>query len=188
MLAGVLPSVVIKLLTPVVLALTGAELPETSGGGWFRLVPIAAERSAYGGLVLVAAIVLVAALTAFVVHRLGSRAVRRAPAWDCGFPNADPATQYTAGSFGQPIRRVFGSVAFQASETVDMPPPGDRRPARIHVVLHDPAWERLYEPVMAAVLFAADRFNHVQFMTIRRYLTFTFVALILMLTVVALWQ
>jgi hydrogenase-4 component B len=187
-LAGVLPSVVIKLLTPVVLALTGAELPETSGGGWFRLVPIAAERSAYGGLVLVAAIVLVAALTAFVVHRLGSRAVRRAPAWDCGFPNADPATQYTAGSFGQPIRRVFGSVAFQASETVDMPPPGDRRPARLHVVLHDPAWERLYEPVMAAVLFAADRFNHVQFMTIRRYLTFTFVALILMLTVVALWQ
>jgi formate hydrogenlyase subunit 3/multisubunit Na+/H+ antiporter MnhD subunit len=187
-LAGVLPSVVIRLLTPVVLHLTGAELPETGAGGPFRLVPIAAERSAYGGLVLVIAIVLVAALTAWVVHRLGSRAVRRAPAWDCGFPNPDPATQYTASGFGQPIRRVFGSVAFQATETVDMPPPGDRRPARLRVVVRDPAWEQLYEPVVAAVRFAADRFNLVQFMTIRRYLTFMFAALILMLTVVALWQ
>jgi len=187
-LAGVLPSVVVRLLTPVVLHLTGAELPETSAGGLFRLVPIAAERSAYGGLVLVIAIVLFAALTAYVVHRLGSRAVRRAPAWDCGFPNPDPATQYTASSFSQPIRRVFGSVAFQATETIDMPPPGDRRPARLHVVVRDPAWEQLYEPVMAAVRFAAERFNYVQFMTIRRYLTFMFTALILMLTVVALWQ
>jgi formate hydrogenlyase subunit 3/multisubunit Na+/H+ antiporter MnhD subunit len=188
LLAGVLPSFVIQLLAPVVAQVTGAALPAASGGDWFRLAPIAAERSAYGGLVLLIAIVLVAAATVYVVHRFGSRAVRRAPAWDCGFPNADPATQYTASSFGQPIRRVFGTVAFQATETVDMPPPGDRRPARLHVVVRDPAWEQLYEPVAAAVRFAAERFNHVQFMTIRRYLTFMFTALILMLTVVALWQ
>ncbi|HEX7005674.1 MAG TPA: hydrogenase 4 subunit B [Alphaproteobacteria bacterium] len=186
-LAGALPSLVIEGLAPVVRELSGAALPLTGDGGWFRLVPIAAGRSAYGGFVLLIAIALFAALTAYVVHRLGSRAVRRTPAWDCGFPSADPATQYTASSFSQPIRRVFGSVAFQATETVDMPLPGDRRPARLHVTLRDPAWERLYDPVAAAVRFAADRFNPVQFMTIRRYLNFMFVALILMLMVVALW-
>ncbi|HVO14523.1 MAG TPA: hydrogenase 4 subunit B [Alphaproteobacteria bacterium] len=186
-LAGALPSLVIDGLAPVVRELTGAVLPATAESGWLRLVPIAAERSAYGGLVLLVAIVVVAALTVLIVHRFGSHAVRRGPAWDCGFPYPDPATQYTASSFGQPIRRVFGSIAFQATETVDMPPPGDRRPARLHVVLRDLVWEELYEPVAAAVRFAADRFNHVQFMTIRRYLTFMFSALILLLTVVALW-
>jgi formate hydrogenlyase subunit 3/multisubunit Na+/H+ antiporter MnhD subunit len=187
-LAGALPSLVIQGLAPVVEMLSGATLPATGAGGWFRIVPISAGRSAYGGLVLLIAIALFAAVTAFVVHRLGSRAVRRAPAWDCGFPNADPATQYTAGSFAQPIRRVFGTVAFRASEAVEMPPPGDGRPARLHVTLHDPAWEQIYAPVASAVRFAAERFNHVQFMTIRRYLTFMFSALILLLLVVALWQ
>ena len=51
--------------------------------------------------------------------------VRRAPAWDCGFPDPDPATQYTAGSFAQPIRRVFGTLVFPPREQVDMPPPGE---------------------------------------------------------------
>ena len=57
-------------------------------------------------------------------------ALRRAPAWDCGFPEPSPATQYTARELRQPIRRVFGGFAFGARESVDMPPPGDLRPAR----------------------------------------------------------
>ena len=61
-----------------------------------------------------------------IIHRFASRAVRRGPAWDCGFPDPSPATQYTADSFAQPIRRVFGEVVFRAREQVDMPPPGDR--------------------------------------------------------------
>ena len=47
--------------------------------------------------------------------------MRRGPAWDCGFPDPSPATQYTADSFAQPIRRVFGEVVFRARERVDMP-------------------------------------------------------------------
>jgi hypothetical protein len=40
-----------------------------------------------------------------------------------------PQTQYTAGSFAQPIRRVFGTARVPgAREHVDMPPPGDPRP------------------------------------------------------------
>ena len=64
------------------------------------------------------------------IHRSPPTAAPR-PAWDCGYPDPSPATQYTADSFAQPIRRVFGTVVFRAREHVEMPPPGDRRPARL---------------------------------------------------------
>ena len=82
-----------------------------------------------------------------IIHRFASRAVRRGPAWDCGFPDPSPATQYTADSFAQPIRRVFGDVVFRAREHVDMPPPGDARPARLTVTLRDLVWDALYAPL-----------------------------------------
>jgi hypothetical protein len=114
--------------------------------------------------------------------------VRRAPAWDCGFPDPSPATQYTAGSFAQPIRRVFGTLVFRAREEVDMPAPGELRPARIQVRLQDLAWDGIYAPVAHAVGFAADRLNRLQFLTIRRYLTLVFLALVLLLLVIAIWR
>ena len=42
-----------------------------------------------------------------------------------------------ADSFAQPIRRVFGTMVFRAREHVDMPPPGDMRPARLTVESRD---------------------------------------------------
>ncbi len=80
------------------------------------------------GLLVFIFIALSASLAGYSIHRLASRAVRRGPAWDGGFPNADPATQYTAGSFAQPIRRVFGATLFLAREHVEMPPPGSLAP------------------------------------------------------------
>jgi hypothetical protein len=97
---------------------------------WFAVIPAIA-------ITLQATIFVTASasLAAFAIHRLASRAVRRAPAWDCGFPDPSPATQYTAGSFAQPIRRVFGGVVFGARERVEAPPPGDLAPARFVGVL-----------------------------------------------------
>ena len=129
-----------------------------------------------------------ASAMAFAVHRFGSHALRRGPAWDCGFPDPSPGTQYTAASFAQPIRRVFGAVVFGSYETVTMPLPGDMAAARIEKHIHDPAWETFYAPVAAYIGIAADRMNVLQFLTIRRYLGFVFVALILLLLVLALWQ
>jgi hypothetical protein len=127
-------------------------------------------------------------IAAYAIHRLASRALRRAPPWDCGFPNPDPITQYTAGSFAQPIRRVFGTLVFQAAERVDMPPPGDPRPARLHVRLRDLVWDWIYAPTADAVGFGAERLNTMQFLTIRRYLAFVFAALVFLLLVLAIWQ
>jgi hypothetical protein len=133
-------------------------------------------------------ITISATATAYVVHRFASHALRRAPAWDCGFPDPSPITQYTAGSFAQPIRRVFGTLAFRAREEVDMPPPGDLGPARLHVQLHDLVWDGIYAPVAGAVGLAADRLNHLQFLTVRRYLTLVFAALVFLLLVLAIWR
>ena len=188
LLAGVFPGLVIDGLAPVAQALTGARMPSQLGLQWLTIVPVAASRSSYNGLLVFVFIATSASLTAWAIHRFASHALRRGPAWDCGFPNADPATQYTAGSFAQPIRRVFGSVVFRARDTVTMPPPGDLSPARIEHVLRDPVWDTLYAPIGGGVAWTAELLNHLQFLTIRRYLTAVFVALVVLLLALALWQ
>jgi hypothetical protein len=52
--------------------------------------------------------------------------------------------------------------------------------------MHDLIWEALYAPISAAISFATAKINILQFLTIRRYLTLVFVALVLLLVVVSL--
>jgi hydrogenase-4 component B len=188
LLAGILPGFVIDALAPVTLGLVGSQLPVQSALSWLTIVPIATGRSSYNGFLVFLFILVAASLAAFAIHRLASRAVRRSAAWDCGYPESSPLAQYSAASFAQPIRRVFGTVVFRARERVDMPPPGDRRPAALHVDLRDLAWEGLYAPVALVVNTLAERLNHLQFLTIRRYLGLVFAVLVLLLLVRALWQ
>jgi hydrogenase-4 component B len=159
-----------------------------SGVEWLSIVPIVESRSSYNGLLVFLFMVISGSLAAWAIHRLASDRLRRAPPWDCGYPDASPATQYTADSFAQPIRRVFGSVVFQAREQGEMPPPGDMRPARLTVQIRDLVWDVLYAPVAGGVGFAADRLNHLQFLTIRQFLSLVFAALVLLLLVLAIWQ
>jgi NADH:ubiquinone oxidoreductase subunit 5 (subunit L)/multisubunit Na+/H+ antiporter MnhA subunit len=188
LLAGVLPGFAIDALQPVVRHLIGANMVSQAGIPWLSIVPIAESRSSYNGLLVFIFIATSALLAAVVIHRLASGAIRRAPAWDCGFPNADPASQYTAESFAQPIRRVFGDFAFRAREKVDMPAPGDLRPARFEVETTDRIWALLYQPVIGAVSGIADRMNALQFLSIRQYLSLVFAALVFLLLVLASWS
>jgi hydrogenase-4 component B len=188
-LAGVLPGLVVDALSGVVRELTaGGGLPRQSTLPWLSLIPLAPERSSYNGLVLLIFLAVTSTVIAFAVRHLASHAVRRAPAWDCGFPDASPVTQYTAGSFAQPIRRVFGRTAFGATERVEMPEPGSLEPARLHVELRDRVWDYLFVPIATAVESSATRLNTLQFLTIRRYLTLVFAALVVLLSGLALWQ
>jgi hydrogenase-4 component B len=186
--AGILPGYFIDALAPVIGPLTGASLPRQESLDWLTIVPVAQSRSSYNGLLLFFFIALSAGLGAEVVHRFASAAARRSAAWDCGFPDPSPATQYTADSLSQPIRRVFGSVVFRAREQVDLPAPGDTRPARLQVTLRDVPWDALYAPTARLVGFAAERLNALQFLTIRGYLTLVFGALVALLMVLAIWQ
>jgi hydrogenase-4 component B len=186
LVAGILPGLFIDALAPVATAMVGNSMPQQSGLQWLTIVPIAESRSSYNGLLLFAFVLLSGSIASLAIHRLASDRFRRAPAWDCGFPDPNPAIQYTASSFSQPIRRVFGSTIFAAREIGEMPPPGSSVPARFVVDMHDPIWETLYAPIGKALGFATERINVLQFLTIRRYLTLVFVALIVLLVVLAL--
>ena len=186
--AGVLPGLVIDALAPAVQPFAGARMPLQASQAWLTIVPVAEARSSYNGLLVLVFVVASAGLCALAIHQFASRQVRRAPAWDCGAPDPSPLTQYTAGSFAQPIRRVFGALLFGAREHVVMPAPGEVAPARFEVVVHDPIWEGLYAPVAAAIGFAAERLNRLQFLTIRVYLSLVFLALIGLLMVLAIWN
>ena len=185
---GVLPGAVIDGLAPLMQALIGDRMPPQSAVPWLSIVPIAESRSSYNGLLVFVFVLISASLAALAIHRLASRALRRGPAWDCGFPDPSPATQYSGASFAQPIRRVFGSLLFGARERVDMPVPGDLRPARLAVELRDLVWDGLYAPLAGAIGFLAERLNYLQFLTIRRYLSLVFLALVGLLLVLALWS
>jgi formate hydrogenlyase subunit 3/multisubunit Na+/H+ antiporter MnhD subunit len=184
--SGIVPGLAADLLRPAVSQLLpqGAMTPQIAVP-WLSLVPIAPERSSYNGVLLFLFVLLSASLMAAIVRRVASHRVRRSDAWDCGFPDPRPVTQYSASSFAQPLRRVFGPLLFGATETVGLPPPGDLRPATFAAVIHDRIWDVLYRPLAGLVTGAAERLNRFQFLTVRRYLSLVFGTLVLLLCILA---
>jgi hydrogenase-4 component B len=188
LLAGILPGFVIDALSPVTMEVLGSRMAVQVNGSLFSIAPIAEGRGSYDGLLVLIFIALSASFAATAIYRFASRALRRAPAWGCGFSDPTPAAQYSSESFAQPIRRVFGTLLFRARDHVEMPAPGDIRPARLRIELHDLVWEDLYAPIAGAVGFAADRLNQLHFLTIRRYLSLVFATLVTLLLVLAIWS
>ncbi len=188
LLAGILPGPVIDALSPVTMEMLSSRMPIQADEAWLSIVPIAESRSSYNGLLVMVFITISASLAVFFIHRFASHALRRGPAWGCGFSDSTPAAQYSAGSFAQPIRRVFGTLVFHARDHVEIPAPGDIRPARLRIELHDLVWEGMYLPIASAVGFSADRLNRLQFLTIRRYLSLVFATLVTLLLVLAIWS
>jgi len=187
LLLGVLPGFAIDLVSPIVHDLVGGTLPRQAEVPWYSIAPIAEARSSYNGLLVFLFIFMASSGAVVIIHLLASRAVRREDPWDSGYGELPIAAQYSAGSFAQPIRRVFGTLVFRARERVDMPAPGDMRPARLTVEMHDPIWEALYAPVAGAVAIVSEKLNVLQFLTIRRYLALVFFALVALLLGLATW-
>ncbi len=187
-LLGAVPLLVLQLVDPVSQRLFGQPLALSAGSTWLWLVPFSTGVSSYSGAVLLAALAGLALVLILAIHKFAGRRVRRGPAWDCGFPDPRPQTQYSASGFAQPLRRVFATSLFRAREQVDMRAPGEMGPSRLLVTTRDLAWDWLYRPVAIAVDGLATRLNILQFLTIRRYLSLMFMALALLLIVVAVSQ
>lgn len=190
-LFGVLPTPLIRLFQPAVRQLVEAgPFDDRSYQSWFWLSPTSAIGNSYNGMIMLVVIGLLSVLAVLVIHRRASDRVRWSIPWGCGYDEPDPegVTQYTASSFAQPIRRTFGSTVFRARDHVDMPEPGDPRPARLSVTWSDPVWAAFYAPIVRVVAWLADRANALQFLTIRRYLTLMFLALVVLLVMVAVAQ
>ncbi len=174
---------------PLLTTLTGTGLAGLENGPTrLSLVAFDQARSIYDAPTIALFVAISALVTMLFVHLVSNRRTRRAPAWDCGFPDASPATQYTASSFSQPLRRVYKGIVLGTDETLDMPPPGDLRPARFSVRFEDYTWRNAYEAPAAALLALADLCNAFQFLSIRRYLVLMFSTLIALLIVTAVWM
>lgn len=189
-LVGLCPGAVLGLAEPALRVLANTTMAGRAGG--LAIAP-AAQAPGYAPL---AVLVLLGLATLLVMAVLRARAVgghRTGPAWDCGFgaappwlPFGDPLTQYSGGSFAQPLRRVLGEALMGAKSAVEMPPPGDTEAAIYTETASDPAETTLFQPaarLRARLTSLADR---LQFLTVRQILTVMFTVLIGFLAVVAL--
>jgi len=184
---GVFPVMVSTGIASVVEPLIKVKLPPAILG-WPWLSPVSATAGSYSATMIMLTGMALGITTILVVHHFGSRKLRRAPAWDCGHAEDLPNAQYSADSFSQPARRVFGSTIFAARETVDMPPPGDTGPARFSLRMVDPIWDGLYMNIVKAVTVISGLVNRLQFLTVRQYLLMMFWTLVLLLLIVAARQ
>lgn len=188
LITGIVPGFVIDAVAPITRQFTGGALPLQASLPWLTIMPAVSSVSSYNGLLVFLFIAMSAMLAVWAIHRFASHAIRRGPAWDCGFPEPSPLTQYSGSGFAQPIRRVFLARTSATREEVTMPAPGDMRPARFSLVVSDPIWTWLYLPLAGAVEFASLQLNHLQFLTIRRYLSLVFFSLVSLLLVLAIWS
>lgn len=184
---GAVPGFFIDALAPIADMMVKATMPKQDLLPLLSIVPVSQSRSSYSGLLVLIFIIVSSRLAIRVIHDFASRDIRRGPAWDCGFPDPSPATQYTGDSFAQPFRRVFGPLVLRAKFVSYMPKPGEVNAARLVVSMRDVVWELIYAPISGLVHRTAERLNVLQFLTIRSYLSLVFAALVALLTVVAAW-
>jgi len=179
------PSIGLGLIDPAVRALGYPALAGSLSVDLLSLDLAGGSGVGYSGLGLAIAALLLGLIATVALGRLSPARERRGAAWDCGFPDPDPTTQYSANSFSQPLRRVFGPI-FRAHERIDMPAPLETRAASFALSLIDPLWVALYRPPARLIEALARRLDGVQRLTIGHYLSFTFTVLVLLMVIVVL--
>ena len=178
---GLLPVVVVGLLDRVSLSLVYARLPEDAlASGWLWLVPTSADQASYSPIVFLLVIAAVCGLTLLAVRRMYHGRLRRAPPWDCGYPEQNARMEDTADGFGQPIRQIFAPVFLIRRE---IPPADDVRPVFKQEV-EDRHWSALYAPVARLTEFISRQVGRLHQGRISIYLLYSFVTLIALLVFV----
>lgn len=178
---GVFPGPLIRLLQPVTAGLVGV-----SAAPSLRTLPgldVSPLDGAYAPLALVALLVLLGLLPWLVTRLVGGRGrTRIAPPWVCGI-ELQPRMQYSATGFAKPIRIIFQAVIRpQRSVVLDRP----TSPYVVRAVRYEesvqPIYEQhLYQRGVALLLWTSHRIRLVQSGSLRAYLTYLFVTLVVVL-------
>ena len=175
---GLLPVSMVRLLDHVGRTLTGAGLPDSAfAAGWLWLAPSASAQASYSPVIFLLVIAAVFALTILTVRRVYHGRSRRAPPWDCGYPEQTPRMEDTADGFGQPIRQIFAPVFLIRRE---IPRPDDPHPV-FRQEVEDRHWHWLYVPIARLAEFASRHVGRLQQGRISIYLLYSFVTLIALL-------
>jgi formate hydrogenlyase subunit 3/multisubunit Na+/H+ antiporter MnhD subunit len=173
---GLMPATLISLLDPITRTFTGHGIGNLAQS-WLFLAPISAARGSYSPLLVFAATALLVGSAWLLVRLFYHGRMRRAAAWDCGFPLQDARMQDTAEGFGQPVRHVFAPF-FRLAQHV--PAPDDARP-RFSESAEDRLWYWIYLPVAHAVDRLTALVTLLQRGRISVYLAYSFATLLALL-------
>jgi NADH:ubiquinone oxidoreductase subunit 5 (subunit L)/multisubunit Na+/H+ antiporter MnhA subunit len=179
---GLVPGVLVEA------AARAVGLPADSAVSHVGLARLGARLDPVAVLVLVGALVTVVALVARAAARTAPRREVEL-AWGCGGVRASARMQYTATSYAEPLTRVFDDalrperdvVVTHAAESRYLV---ERVQFRQHVV--DLVEDRAYRPTLTLVERLGVAGRRLQNGSIHRYLGYSFLALVVVLAVVAL--
>jgi len=177
-LLGIFPVTVIEVIDPIAVQLLGQGLSQTGRiGNWLLLAPVSQQRASYSPLIFLLVTTLLVLLTVVLVHRLYHARVRRAAAWDCGFPLQTARMQDSAEGFGQPIRQIFEPF-FRLKR--HLPTPFDAAP-HYQVTVEDPLWQWVYLRIAALTERISRQIGRLQQGRISIYLLYSFITLVALL-------
>lgn len=178
---GIFPTTVVGVLNRVSEAVTGAGLPASAlEAGVLWLVPSQQAQASYGPFVFLLVIAVVVMITYLAVRLCFHGRLRRAPPWDCGFPEQTARMQDSSEGFGQSIRVIFSPI-YRITRRV--PAPDDPQP-RFEVRVEDKHWYGLYLPIARLVEYLSAKVGTLQQGRISVYLLYSFVTLIALLVFV----
>jgi hydrogenase-4 component B len=189
LLFGVIPTWAIEAIDAVPRSLLGHGLPSASASGWLWLTPVSPDVASYGAPLVLVGLALTAGLAYWALHRRGRVAAeRRGDPWDCGFGALSARMQYTSTAFSMPIRRIFQPVWKVREGVEEIRDPA--QPGRVTALQHslqveDRSWGALYEPIGRAVLHAARYIGRIQTGSLRTYLAYSFVTLVVLLWLIS---
>jgi hydrogenase-4 component B len=180
-LLGIVPGLVIRLLEPVSERLVGATATPSLEA--LPTLDFDLSQGSYAPLGLVALLVVLGSLPWLVAQLTCGRArTRVAPPWVCGVP-LEPRMQYTATGFAKPIRLIFrAAIRPVCSVAIERP----SSPFVVGAVRYEegvhPIYERhLYDRGVNLLLAASHRIRLLQSGSLRAYLTYLFVTLVVVL-------
>jgi formate hydrogenlyase subunit 3/multisubunit Na+/H+ antiporter MnhD subunit len=177
-LLGLFPVAVIEVIDPIPFSLLGRGLAQSGRvGDWLLLAPVSAERASYSPLILFTVTLAVVLFTFVMVRRFYHGRLRRAAAWDCGFPAQTARMQDSAEGFGQPIRQIFEPFYRMRRE---LPSAFDTKPF-YRVIVEDPLWGWVYVPIATAIERVSRFVGLMQRGRISIYLLYSFVTLVALL-------
>lgn len=177
---GIFPDSTIKLFSPAVLSLTGAEYM-SSGKNILYISEIASGLSPLAILVAMLAIFFAAVVLIRIVG--GKRRIIYGDSWDCGIPSLTPRMQYTATAFTKPIRIIFKKI-YRPRQDVKIS--YTLKPLLVKSIKYSseitPFFDRyFYKPVANFIHSIAGKVKYLQSGALHLYLGYILATLILLL-------